>query len=166
MFFKLVPLVILIALLGCGSDEDIQHYGQQISNYPGAPTITIKKTSLQRSKEGFVLKYRLESNQAVPYGINVLMEKEGTCTVQGKEHEWYDGSDHWISMKAGTFVKQRSLTKSSAWCSYRIDGIDYNKETSRLKTLTLVLVPWENTGSRTGDDPYNLGIPFHLTTRL
>ena len=106
MMFRIVIIVFGI-MFGCSVEHDIQ--------YPGAPIITIKQTSWEPQQQGqdypMRLRYRLESNEPLPYDIRVKLAIQGTCTIHGKEYKF--GDEISKKMKQDRFIYQSSYSERS-----------------------------------------------------
>ena len=161
----LIALLLTLALLSCAdkptesalTEEDVVHY-------PGAPTIAIKLTS--RSPEQ--AKYYLESDMILPYDIQIRLRAQGTCTTDGKTHN-FDGDLDIPRLSLGTAMKQGTARKhfdlyfSPFWSSAILRGLLETNVNGvcLIKTLTLSIKPWP------GTDPgaYNAGSPSRLTLK-
>ena len=110
-----------------------------------------------------VLKYRLEVNEPLPYEIKVKLAIRGTCRIEGKEYEFWGERSR--TMKADRFIYQTSWSEHNIY--YYLPEprpFDYHNENSphtRVKNLTLEILPW----LETGDNPYNVGNPSHFTIK-
>jgi hypothetical protein len=82
---RLILLAIgVLALVRCGADE-MPEIGNALSpvQYPGAPVITLKKTSLTKDDfDWMILHYRLEANDPLPFDIDVQLAVRGKSRRQ------------------------------------------------------------------------------------
>ena len=127
----------VLAIIGCENEQ-----------YPGAPTISIKKTSVTEGeipviydsgKRGSVkvwnLKYRLEAEEPLPYDIQVQINKTQRYEkVDGSISE--DSRVHIQKMQAGRTIQGSRYGLLEGWVD-----------------LTLSIVEWDGFG----DAPYNVG---------
>ena len=155
-YHHIVLLIVFSTVLGCGTEGD---------KYPGAPTITVKLKSRSPSK----VEYYLESDIVLPYDIKIRARAQGTCTADGKTHNfegsWFFESDcddvgYEVEMKEGTIVKHFAACFSREEVAVPEKWLETNvKGTCLVKTLTLVIKPWPGTAP----GAYNVGSPSRLT---
>ena len=97
----IVVLIVFSTVLGCGTEGDISTL-----QYPGAPTITIKLTSRSTEK----VEYYLESDVILPYDLTVGVRAQGTCTAEGKTHN-FDGDWDFPVLNLGTEMHRDTVRK-------------------------------------------------------
>ena len=167
--FRLAVFLVIV-LLGCAdkpTEPDLT--AEDVVQYPGAPTITVKLTSRSPEK----VEFYLESDIILPYDITVRASSQGTCLLDGKTHDfesnWFfesrcDDVGFEAEMKKGTVKKHFDicfLYKGTALVPRRLSDYYVEGETCIIKTLTLIIKPWP------GTEPgaYNVGSPSRLAIK-
>ena len=144
----LVVFFLLISLgLGCNADDPLIPEAVdpfEDVTYPGAPIISIRKTS----EDPLIL--RLEAKESLPYDIKVKLVFKGTFKeVSGQ----INALTFRINMQTGRQVRgfspRRNVANIKKFRNFTLDSLIYS------------ILEWEGIG----DAPYNVGNPHTVTIK-
>ena len=168
--------IAALVIIGCTSeDKSVFPKSPELEKilYPGAPIISIHKTSVDWEYEparyehhvgGIEILYRLEAKEPLPYDIEVKLKVDGRSET---ENGWTGIIDRFSihEIKKGALVSGKPMT----FQFYSRVEPDRNgtqgeepdawRNNLRMQTVTVSIAPWD----AIGDDAYNVGSPSTFT---
>ena len=156
----LVVFSLLISLgLGCNADDPLI---PKDVTYPGAPVISIRKTS----DDPLIL--RLEAKEPLPYDIEVRLEGLGTFSDLPKDFDLVKKDPpgqirrgRRVGMQMGRQVLGIKHYRNDFRLSVTSTGPDPDKRYFP-HSVTYSILEWEGIG----DAPYNVGNPHTVTVKV